>query len=319
MPRPLHPQPVLPRRPPPVGDGDALAAGQIAAGEGALLGGHLPWPARDQHPASAVARPGAEVDDDVGLAHGLLVVLDDDDGVAHVAQALEGLEQLLVVPRMEADGRLVEDVEDAHQSGADLAGEADALRLAPREGVGAAVQGQVAEADLVEQVEASADLLEGVLGDEGLLLGQLDAVEEQAARLDGEGRDLGQRAAAEEHRQGLGPQAAPVAGGAPAGSHVAAEVPAHLGVAVVEALLDELQGALVAVVMGPGVAAVAGVDEPDPAVPQPLQETLLLVLLQVLPGGIEGEAEVLGRALVQVVPPTVGADVAEGLHGAFAQ
>jgi hypothetical protein len=48
-------------------------------------------------------------------------------------------EQSLVVARVEADGRFVEDVEHADQTAADLAGEPDALRFAAREGRGGAI------------------------------------------------------------------------------------------------------------------------------------------------------------------------------------
>ena len=77
--------------------------------------------------------PGPDVDDVVGGAHHLLVVLDDDHGVAEVAQTGEGLDQARVVGRVEADGRLVADVQHAHEAGADLGGEADALGLAAGE------------------------------------------------------------------------------------------------------------------------------------------------------------------------------------------
>ena len=44
-----------------------------------------------------IACPGAEIDDVVRGANRFLVVLDDDDGVAEVAQALEGADQPAVV------------------------------------------------------------------------------------------------------------------------------------------------------------------------------------------------------------------------------
>ena len=62
-----------------------------------------------------------------------VVVLDDDDRIAARPELLERAEQLLVVARVQADGRLVEQVEYASESGADLRGEADALGLASRE------------------------------------------------------------------------------------------------------------------------------------------------------------------------------------------
>ena len=79
------------------------------------------------------ARPGAEVDQVVGRAHRVLVVLDDDHGVAHVAEPLERGDQPVVVARVQADRGLVEDIEHADQSRADLAGQADPLGLASGE------------------------------------------------------------------------------------------------------------------------------------------------------------------------------------------
>ena len=71
--------------------------------------------------AAAHAGAGAEVDDVVGGPHRVFVVLDDDDRVAQVAQPFERAEQPLVVARVQADRRLVEDVEHADQAAADLA------------------------------------------------------------------------------------------------------------------------------------------------------------------------------------------------------
>ena len=80
-----------------------------------------------------LAGAGADVDDVVGEAHGLLVVLDDDDRVAEVAQAQERLDEAVVVALVQADAGLVEDVEHADERRADLRGQADALRLAAGE------------------------------------------------------------------------------------------------------------------------------------------------------------------------------------------
>ena len=113
---------------------------------------------------------GADVDDPVGGAHRLLVVLDDDQGVADVAQPLQGADQPGVVALVEADARLVEDVEHAHQAGADLGGQPDALRLAAGEGVGGALERQVVESDVDQEAEPLPDLLEDLAGDQELAL-----------------------------------------------------------------------------------------------------------------------------------------------------
>ena len=88
----------------------------------------------------------------------------------------------VVVGRVQADGRLVADVEDAHEAGADLRRKADALRLAAGERRGAAVKRQVVEADLDEEVEAGSDLLEDLVGDRLLALVQRRVGAGQAVR-----------------------------------------------------------------------------------------------------------------------------------------
>ena len=113
------------------------------------------------HDAAAVhARARAHLDEVVGGADRVLVVLDDDDGVADVAQALERRDHLDVVLRVQADARLVEHVEHPHQPRADLRGQPDALRLAARERARAAVEVQVVEPDAEQQLEPAADLLQ---------------------------------------------------------------------------------------------------------------------------------------------------------------
>ncbi len=76
------------------------------------------------------ARP--EIDHVVRGEYRVAVVLDHDHGVAEIAELLEGLDQALVVPVVETDARLVEDVEDSHELRPDLSGEPQPLRLAAR-------------------------------------------------------------------------------------------------------------------------------------------------------------------------------------------
>ena len=73
---------------------------------------------------------------------------------------VERVEQPVVVARVQADRRLVEDVEHADQAAADLAGQADALRLAAGERRRRAVERQVFEADVDQEAEPAADFLE---------------------------------------------------------------------------------------------------------------------------------------------------------------
>ena len=115
------------------------------------------------------AGAGPDVEHVVGGADGVLVVLDDDDGVAEVAQALEGFEQPRVVALVQADRGLVEHVEHAGQPRADLRGEANALALAAGERAGGAGQREVIEADVDQEFQPLADFLEHAHADLVLL------------------------------------------------------------------------------------------------------------------------------------------------------
>ena len=122
-------------------------------------------------PASPAFRP--EVDDPVGLGDHVEIVLDDDDRVAGVDQAVQHAHQLLDVGHVQADGRLVEDVERvlvgsgaAGPAGSvggvgpdlrELGDELDALRLAAGERRALLPERQVAEPDVLQQRQAAMD------------------------------------------------------------------------------------------------------------------------------------------------------------------
>src|SRR5216684_3394266 len=65
-------------------------------------------PDRNCAVGDAGARP--HLDDVIGRANRVLIVLDDDDGIADVAEPLERRDHLHVVFRVQADAGLVEDV-----------------------------------------------------------------------------------------------------------------------------------------------------------------------------------------------------------------
>src|SRR3982751_654162 len=100
--------------------------------------------------AAVLAGARTHVDDVVGGAHRLLVVLDDDDRVAQVAKLLECREESRVVALVQADRRAVEDVEHPDESRADLRGEADTLRLAAGKGLGGPTKREVVEGGVDE-------------------------------------------------------------------------------------------------------------------------------------------------------------------------
>ena len=111
--------------------------------------------ARHDDLAAVLAGARADVDDVVGDPDRLLVVLDDDHGVAEVAQPHERVDQPLVVALVEPDRRFVEHVEHADETAPDLRREPDALRLTAGERARRAVERQVVEADVEQELQAA--------------------------------------------------------------------------------------------------------------------------------------------------------------------
>ncbi len=107
--------------------------------------------------AAVFAGAGADVEEVVGGPHDGFLVFDDDEGVALVAEAVHDADQGVDVTRMKADGGFVEDEEGVGGGRTETGGEVDAFDLAAGQGARGAVEGEVAEADLIEVVEAGGD------------------------------------------------------------------------------------------------------------------------------------------------------------------
>ncbi len=147
--------------------------------------------ARVDHLAAVLAGARADVDHPVGGADRLLVVLDHDQRVAEVLEPDQRLDQPLVVALVQPDARLVEDVEHAHQPGADLGRQPDPLRLATGQRARGPVEREVVEADVEQEPEPLLDLLEHPLGDLALARRQVDVAEELGRLVDRHRADLG--------------------------------------------------------------------------------------------------------------------------------
>ena len=114
----------------------------------------------------------------------VLVVLHDDERVAQVPEPHEGLDQPAVVALVQADARLVEHVEHADEARADLRREPDALRLAAGQRAGRAVEGEVVQPDVDEELQPLVDLLEHPLGDLLLARAEVERAQELRALAD---------------------------------------------------------------------------------------------------------------------------------------
>ena len=142
---------------------------------------------------AADAGSGAEIDDRVGRPHRVLVVFDDDQRVAGVAQPAQRADQPVVVPRVQPDARLVQDVQHAAQPRTDLAGQPDPLGFAAGERRGGPRQRQVIQPDAQQEPDPRTDLFQGFAGDQRRGAVEPHVGEEFGQRLDRQPAHLRQR------------------------------------------------------------------------------------------------------------------------------
>ena len=88
--------------------------------------------------------------------HHFFIVLNDDDGVAQVAQLLQDADEARCVAAVEADAGFVEDVERADEGAAQTCGKVDALAFAAAEAIAQAVECEVVEAYVAKELQATA-------------------------------------------------------------------------------------------------------------------------------------------------------------------
>ena len=102
---------------------------------------------------AALAGARADVDQPIGLPH-QASSCSTTRPYSLPLQIAEGVDQPLVVARMQADRRLIEHVADADQAGADAGGQPDALQFAAGERVRGAVEREIVDADFFEKLPA---------------------------------------------------------------------------------------------------------------------------------------------------------------------
>ena len=95
---------------------DAPPPREISAGDRSRLPKNVVDRALGDDLAAMLPCSRTDVDDPVGGADGLLVVLDDKDGVPQIAHPEQGADEPGVVPLVQADRGFVEDVEHPHQA-----------------------------------------------------------------------------------------------------------------------------------------------------------------------------------------------------------
>ena len=195
---------------------DLARSGEVLPGDRGRVGGDFGGRPPGHDLAAMHARARADIEDVIGLADRFLVMFDDDDGIALVAQVFQRGQQPVIVALVEADGRFVENIEHPGQARPDLRGQPDALRFTARQCPRVAGKRQVFQPHIVEEPKPFTDFLQDRARDLVLLVAQrrghrFAPVESLADRhLD----HLPDMQTGDLHRQRLGPQTVTPAGAA---------------------------------------------------------------------------------------------------------
>ncbi len=134
-------------------------------------------------------------------------MLDHQNAVAAIPQGLQGIDQDAVIPGVQPDGGFVENIANSGKIGTQLGRQADPLGLSAGQGIAAARQRKVRQAQLIQQRQAAQYFGNNRFGDGFLFCAEFeffDDCKHVACRLlhqipDGMPADL--------YRQGLGVEA----------------------------------------------------------------------------------------------------------------
>ena len=240
--------------------GDGAFAAEILARQAVRVRHDLLRGAAGHHLPAQGAGAGANVNKVIGGAHCVLVVLHHDEGIAQIAETLQRGQQLVVIPLVQADGGLIQNIQHAHEAAADLGGQTDTLALAAGQGARRAGEGQIAQTHGLQKAQAGVDLLQDLGGDDLLVAGQVQMVEKGQGVVHRQGSGVVDGLAAHGDGQRLRPQALTLAGRAGTGGHQAldlllAGIGLGLLIPALQVVADALEG-LVQHTLAPGLVIV---------------------------------------------------------------
>ena len=103
---------------------------QVLAGDRSRHPGNLCRRTLGYHLTAMFPGAGSDVQDLVRRVHGLFVMLHHQQAVAQVPQVLKSLQELGIIPLVQTDAGLIQDVQHPGQAGADLGRQPDTLGFA---------------------------------------------------------------------------------------------------------------------------------------------------------------------------------------------
>ena len=117
--------------------------------------------------------PRTNIDDMVRCIHRILIMLDHNKRIAKIPQMLECGQQAVVIALMQANARLIQDIQHSDKSGSDLRREAYALRFTAGQRTSRTGKREIIESNIEQKAKARMDLLQDLRGNPLLSFRQL--------------------------------------------------------------------------------------------------------------------------------------------------
>ena len=104
-------------------------------------------------------------------------MFDDNQGIADIPQSFQGRKQLVIIPLMQANRRLVEDIQNPYQTGTDLCCQTNTLAFAARQCCRRTGQGQIFQADRLQKSQTCTDFLENLFRDHPVTVREFELID----------------------------------------------------------------------------------------------------------------------------------------------
>ena len=129
-----------------------LLSREIRTCDGIRVFNNLFWSASSNNVTTKLTSAGTHVNNVVSCANGIFIVFDNKYGITAVSKLLKRLNKTVVVSLMQTNGRLVQNVENAHEAGTNLCCQANTLGFSTRKRCCCARKREVVQANVYQEL-----------------------------------------------------------------------------------------------------------------------------------------------------------------------
>ena len=129
-----------------------LLSREICTCDGIRVFNNLFWSASSNNVTTKLTSARTHVNNVVSCTNSIFIVLNNKYGITAVSELLERLNKTVVVSLMQTNGRLVQNVKDAHETGTNLSCQANTLGLSTRKRCCCTRKREVVQANVYQEL-----------------------------------------------------------------------------------------------------------------------------------------------------------------------